>query len=255
MREPDAATIYSTVSTYVVAVLVLLVAGLCAVARDLIRLTTTPQFHQAANVTPWIALGVMFQGLYLVGSIGIVITKRTTRYPIATGLAAAASLAANWVLIPRYGVLGAAWANAIAYATLAAVTVGFSLHLYPIRYEYGRLLRIAAAGAVAYLIPVVLLPHVRLPLVGIVMNGVTVVIGYGIALFATGFFHPGEIRALQDIRRRALQRAPVQIADPAPAGVEMAGELVDVSSEPATLPTDAGPPLETVNEGSRDPRY
>ena len=43
MREPDAATIYSTVSTYVVAVLVLLVAGLCAVARDL-----DPPDHDAA---------------------------------------------------------------------------------------------------------------------------------------------------------------------------------------------------------------
>ncbi len=124
MKEPDAKRIYSTVSTYVLAVLVLLTAGLCAIAEDVIRLTTTEPFHQAASVTPWIALGVLCQGVYLVGSIGLVITKRTTRYPMATGMAAAASLLANAWLIPRYGLMGAAWANTVAYATLAAATVG-----------------------------------------------------------------------------------------------------------------------------------
>ena len=82
-------------------------------------------------MTPWIALGAMFQGVYLVGSIGIIITKRTAIYPVATGIAAAVSLAANAFLIPRYGILGAAWANATAYGTLALVTVGFSLRLLP----------------------------------------------------------------------------------------------------------------------------
>ena len=50
------------------------------------RLSRRPRVSSRPRaVTPWIALGVMFQGLYLVGSIGLVITKRTTRYPIATG--------------------------------------------------------------------------------------------------------------------------------------------------------------------------
>ena len=30
------------------------------------------------------------------------------------------------VLIPRFGYMGAAWANAVAYGTLCAVTVGAS---------------------------------------------------------------------------------------------------------------------------------
>src|SRR4029453_17024044 len=71
MKEPDARRIYGRVSTYVLCVLVLLVAGLCAVSPDLIRLATTARFHAAAPVTPWIALGVLFQGVYLVGSIGL----------------------------------------------------------------------------------------------------------------------------------------------------------------------------------------
>jgi hypothetical protein len=90
LHEKDAKQIYGTASTYVIAVLVLLVSTLCATASDVVRLFTKPPFHGAAVVTPWIALGVLFQGLYLVGSIGLVINKRMGLYPFSTGLAALA---------------------------------------------------------------------------------------------------------------------------------------------------------------------
>jgi O-antigen/teichoic acid export membrane protein len=237
MREPDAKRIYSTVSTYVVAALVLLVAGLCAVAPDLVRLTTTSEFHTAARVTPWIALGVMCQGLYLVGSIGLVITKRTTRYPISTGLAALASVVANALLIPHYGLLGAAWANTIAYGTLAVVTVAFSWQLYPIQYEWARLLRIAAAGIVGYAGSQMILSRSMPPLAGIIVAGTTVVAVYAFALYVTGFFHAGELRVLRDIRQRVTERTRVRTPDTDVAQSEMAGEIV-ATSEP-TVETSA----------------
>ena len=63
----------------------------------------------------------MLQGIYQLTSIGLAITKRTRYYPVATGIAAVASVTANVLLIPHFGVLGAAWANMISYGVLAAV--------------------------------------------------------------------------------------------------------------------------------------
>jgi O-antigen/teichoic acid export membrane protein len=242
MREPNAGKIYSTVSTYVVALLVLLVAGLCAVAPPVVRLFTTEGFQDAAAVTPWIALGVGFQGLYLVGSIGLVISKRTKRYPVATGTAALVSLAANFVLIPRFGILGAAWANTLSYATLAAVTVGFSWHVYPIPYEWTRLLRIAMAGGSSYLAGVRLVPPVPNPFLQIIVTGAIVVATYGAVLSVTGFFHAGELKMLKDLRARTLSRRRVTAAEDA-TQVEMAGEIVATAPEPPE-----------INPGSRSPR-
>ncbi len=235
MREPNPQKIYSTVSTYVLAVLVLLTASLCAVAPDVVRLTTTAEFHEAARVTPWIALGVMFQGVYLVGSIGLVITKRTTRYPLATGFAAMASLSANAWLIPRYGLLGAAWANTLAYATLAAVTVGFSWRLYPISYEWSRLLRVALAGGVAYVVTSRVVPQSTPPLTGLVLRAALVVAIYLLALLVTRFFHAGELRVLADIRRRVLPSSRVRTPEPDANQVEMAGEIVATVAEPSEV--------------------
>jgi O-antigen/teichoic acid export membrane protein len=223
-------------STYIVGVLVLLVSGVCVVAPDLVAISTTAAFHGAAIVTPWIALGVMCQGFYLVGSIGLVITKRTTVYPIATGIAAGTSVIGNLVLIPRFGMIGAAWANAIAYATLAGVTSAFSWRAYPIPYEWSRLSRIAIAGLAAYVAATRLVPDGGRPIERLLVGGAATVPVYALVLYATRFFHAGELRLLRDIRRRALERRPIPTVDPGAQEVEMAGELLgappDVDAEP-----------------------
>jgi len=230
MREPDAKRILSTVSTYAVAALVVLGMGLCAISPDLIRLFTAPDFHAAAAVTPWIALGVMFQGIYQIGSIGLIITKRTARYPVATAIAATVSLAANVVLIRRYGVIGAAWANALAYATLAFVTVTFSLKVYPIPYEWSRLLRIVAAGLAGYAVSAWVVPTSMGAVAGLLLRGAISTGSFILVLYSSGFFHSGEIRILQDLRRRVLSGGAT--AAPEPGGtVEMAGEIVAAAPE------------------------
>lgn len=201
MKQPDAKDIYAKMSTYVIALLVLLGSGLCVTAADLVRLVTTPQFHAASVVTPWIALGAVFQGTYLVTSIGLIITKRTRVYPIATGLAALTSIGANWVLVPRYGMLGAAWANAVAYGALAAVTAAFSWQAYPIPYEWQRLARVVVAGGLAFLAGSAF-PVFEWPLVGVLARGATVVTVFGMVLAITGFFHRGEWRVMTDVWRR-----------------------------------------------------
>lgn len=231
MREPDARRIYSMVSTYIIAALILLLAGLSALAPDVVRLATTPAFHDAAIVTPWIALGVTFQGFYLVGSIGLVITKRTTMYPIATGVAAATSLLANGLLVPRFGMLGAAWANVLAYATLASVTTAFSWRVYPIQYEWSRLLRIALAGGLSYMAAASVVPLSAGSAAGLFLRGLVVVVAYVLALWLTGFFNPGELRLLREIRRRVLPPRTISEASPDVSEVEMAGEIVASAPE------------------------
>jgi len=256
MREPNATRIYSAVSTYIVATLVLLGMGLCAVAPDLVRLFTAPAFHEASAVTPWIALGVMFQGIYLVGSIGLVITKRTMRYPVATALAATVSVAANAVLVRRYGVMGAAWANALSYATLAVVTVTFSEQVYPIRYEWGRLLRIVAAGLVGYGLSSWLVPASMPAAAGLILRGTLAAAAYLATLYVSGFFHAGEMRVLRDIRARVMARprpgAPIDRS-----GVEMAGDVLAAAPEPdadAAELENASKPVTAVSPDSRAPR-
>ena len=111
IREPDAPRVFRTVTTYGVAVLALLTAGLSAVGRDAAQAMThgrllapdDPRWHDVATVITWTAIGVFLQGVYLLTSIGLNITKRTQYYPVATMTAAATNVGLNFLLIPRYG--------------------------------------------------------------------------------------------------------------------------------------------------------
>ena len=104
--EPDAPRVFRTVTTYGVAVLALLTAGLSAVGRDAAaamlhgRLIAPddPRWSDIATVITWTSIGVFLQGVYLLTSIGLNITKRTQYYPIATIAAAAANVGLNFLL-------------------------------------------------------------------------------------------------------------------------------------------------------------
>lgn len=227
MREPDAKSTFARVTTYSVLVLALLVTGLAACARDLVAFLMPPTFLPAAQVVPWIGLGVGLQGLYLLTSIGLNITKRTEYYPMATAIAAATSVGANLALVPTFGIIGAAWANVIAYGVLALVSWRFSNRFYPISYETARLVRILAAAALSLSASRLLVPPLR-PLFGLLAHGTTVVVVFAAVLVVSRFFVSHEIEEFVRLASRVRRR---RVIEPPTDATELAGELV---TTPAT---------------------
>jgi O-antigen/teichoic acid export membrane protein len=228
-REPDGRRVFATVTTYAFAVLALMTAGLSAIAGDVLAVMADARYAGAAGVIAWTAVGVLLQGVYLLTSIGLNITKHTQYYPVSTMAAAGASVALNVFLIPRYGIIGAAWANASAYGLQAAIAFRFSQRFYPIDYEWGRLARVSAAALLGYM-AAGLLPALA-PAVALVARGTAVVTVMGGGLALMGFFQPAELRVLTAVLRRGRTAAP---ASPAPETTEFAGEIV-ASDVPANV--------------------
>lgn len=207
MDEADARDTYRAVTTYALLFLVLLATGLSALAHDLIRLMTTADYHTAADVVPWIAMGAVLQGVYQLTSVGLSITKKTSYYPLVTGLTLAGNLSANLLLIPRFGIMGAAYANVLTYCILAAAGMAASQRQYPIRYEWMRAVKITIAGVASYTLAASAAMEYYGPLAGLVGRGVVVAVAYPATLFVLGFFRHTEIARLLDIlriRRRSL---------------------------------------------------
>jgi O-antigen/teichoic acid export membrane protein len=180
-------------------------------------------------VIPWITIAVTLQGVYLLTSIGMNITKHTEYYPVAAGAAAASNIVANIILIPRYGILGPAWSNVISYAVLASVAFVLSQRFYPIQYEYGRVARVVVAGVAAYLAAVLLVPVFRLAVVGVLARGITVLVVYPAILGATGFFHVKELARMKALvaelrsargRKAAFGKSAAVGAPPSSAATE-----------------------------------
>jgi O-antigen/teichoic acid export membrane protein len=200
MRRPEAKQIYSRITTYVTAVLALLAAGMAALAHDVIQLLLAPKFWESYRVVPWIGLGVLFQGFYQLTAIGLNITKRTASLPLATITAAAIAIGLNFVLLPRVGMIGAAWTYTASYAAMAIVGMTLSQRVYPIAYEWRRLAQLALAALLAWAAGR-RVAEMPLPLaVRVLVSGAAVTAAYPLVLWVLRFFRPGEVQMLVKMR-------------------------------------------------------
>jgi O-antigen/teichoic acid export membrane protein len=158
--QPDARETIARVVTYVWLVFVACGLGVAVFGRELLMVLTftNRSFWPGAAVVPLIALAYLFHGAFLLTSIGVGIEKRSRYYPIMTAAAVVTNLAINYALIPRFGMLGAAWATVISYAVMAVLGYVFSHRIYPIPFETGRLARVSAAALGAFAVSRLVLP-------------------------------------------------------------------------------------------------
>jgi O-antigen/teichoic acid export membrane protein len=253
MKRADAKRTFRLVTTYGLAVLVLLEAGLAAIAVDVVHLIAKPNMYQAAAFIPWIGLGVVFHGVYLLTSIGMNITKSTKLYPIATAVAATTSIVGNLVLVPRVGPIGAAWSNALAFGVLAAVAMWLAQRVYPMTYEYGRIARLAIAGVAAYLLTW-LLPATWPAWLGLLARGTLVCVTYPALLFVLGFYHRDEtafvVAVIDRLRARVDRRAAVAetVALPHDPPVDVAAAVPDMTLAQDELAIEEQEALATVEK-------
>ena len=202
-RDANARTTLAKMTTYGVAVLALLVAVTSAVARDAVLVLLSPEWIDAARVMPFIAIGLGFQGVYLLTSIGLNITSNTKYYPVATFAALGVGLGSGVWLMPTYGVHGAALAFMLSFATQTSVAFVLARRVYPIPYESGRLARVVTAATVAAVAGLWLVPAFA-PIVGLFLRAAVVVAVYGLLLWASGFMRTTE-RAFLKENLRALR--------------------------------------------------
>jgi O-antigen/teichoic acid export membrane protein len=204
-RQADARTVFAKLTTYGVGVLAVLVAGTVAVSRDVALALLTPDYLDAVPVIPLIAVGMAAQGVYLLTSIGMNLTSRTEFYPVATFAALGVGLGGGLLLMPRFGLVGAAAAFAASTAMQAAVAFFLSNRLYPIHYETGRLLRVVGAAIVAAVVAVWLVPAWP-PIVALVARLGVVAATFAALLAATGFFRKTERAFLRELLERLKRR-------------------------------------------------
>jgi O-antigen/teichoic acid export membrane protein len=124
------------------------IAGLTLLSRVAVPALVGSAYREAYRVVPLVALAYAFNGLHYALSPGVHLAGRTRHFPLLALAAAALNLGLNFLLIPRLGGMGAAWATALAFAFFAVGTGVLGQRFYPVPYEYGKLARIGASLAV-----------------------------------------------------------------------------------------------------------
>ena len=190
--DAEAKRTYAYVLTYLVTIASWVALGLGLLAPWLVRLLTTPEFYEGERVVAPLAFGGMAYAAYIVMAIGVGRAKRTQFNWAITGLAAVVNVALNLILIPPYGIMGAAVATVAAYVVMFLGMTWYAQRVFPVPYQWRRVLTAVAAAVV-------------LLLAGKALGGLAVALAltlaYPLALLLLGFFQPQERMRL--LRRRA----------------------------------------------------
>ena len=186
LKQENAPRTLARVATYAFAVFVFIGLGVSLFSGEVLALMSPrhPEWRAAAVVVPVVVLAYLFHGVFLLTSVGIGIAKAARRYPLVTAVAAGVNLGANFALIPRFGMMGAAWATVLSYACMALLGFLLSRGLYPIPFEGGRLGGVVLAGGAAYALSL-LAPAALLPALGVKLLAVAV---FPLLLWLAGFF-------------------------------------------------------------------
>jgi O-antigen/teichoic acid export membrane protein len=109
-------------------------------------------YWSSTNIVPWIALGYVFHGLYLLQLPGVFQQEKSIWVASTRAIGALSNVGLNIYLIPYYGAIGAAIATCISFMVMAVILFSVNRTLYPIAYEWSRLLRIAILMIAVYLL-------------------------------------------------------------------------------------------------------
>ncbi len=125
--------------------------GLSTFGVIVLDLFFPPSYHSAAPVIPAVALSMVFYGAYTIFTVGVSLTRKTWLLTISIGSSALLNTALNFILIPRYGAMGAAIATLIAYIVLAVISYIVNRRIYPIPFEIGLFSVAVLIGIALYL--------------------------------------------------------------------------------------------------------
>jgi O-antigen/teichoic acid export membrane protein len=205
-KQDDAKRIFSKVFTYFLFACAVVYLLISYFIDDLIQIQIGAHYlfgeayWESTAIVPIVMLAYIFYGAYVHFVVGIHLEKKTKYLPFITGAGATVNIIGNLVLIPSFGMLGAAWATVLSYFVMAAVLYFVSQHLYTLRYEFARV------GKLAFVVGVYMFLLLNYQL-GLAMKGL-VYLSFPISLAVAGFFHKQEILLLKRKIRRKFAATP-----------------------------------------------
>lgn len=136
MKLEHAGFVYSTLNIFVVAIASVMILGMSYYIEPVIILMSDESYHSAAAYVPLLLLGVLFHSMSYTFQTGILISKKTTVLTKITFFALATSVVLNFLLIPRYGLHGAATTFLVTSLLISSLTLFYSQRLFPVAYQH-----------------------------------------------------------------------------------------------------------------------
>jgi O-antigen/teichoic acid export membrane protein len=151
-KSPDHPAIFGQIFAIYANVLIYAALAVALLSPELVYYMVDPRFAASREVIPIVTASYVFWGLGYFAQLGMFVTDKTGWIGVTSLGAACLNLGLNYVLIGRYGMLGAAWATFLSFLVIAAVNYVISQQLLPLPLGLGRVAMSTALAASVYLV-------------------------------------------------------------------------------------------------------
>lgn len=154
--------------------------AICIYSKSMILFLTSKDSIAAYKIVPLIAIVYFFYGKSCFYCLGIQIKNKTYLDGIIMLLAGAINLILNVMLIPKFGMYGAALSTIVSYISMNFIYVKFSQQLYPVRYKRKNVYKLYIITITLYLI-YYLVSIFNIPILLEMVIGLVILIAYFIS--------------------------------------------------------------------------
>ena len=147
-KEENAKQMFAKVLTYFTLVASIILVLISLFISDIVHIQISgysligSEYWSGLSIIPIVLFAYLINGMYVIFSAGIYIEEKSLYVPFISGAGALTNVVANFLLIPIWGITGAAIATLLSYLVM---TIGYYLvtqKFYKIDYEFNRIFRI-----------------------------------------------------------------------------------------------------------------
>jgi O-antigen/teichoic acid export membrane protein len=195
MYSPDNKRFYSKVLLYSSYVLMFAIVVISAYSFEAIKvLADAKAYWGAVTVIPLLSLSIFFVNMKEVTVYGLHIAKKTSIIGIIVIFSAVISLALNLLLIPKWDIMGAAFATLLTQLLYWLACYYFSQKVFPVPYETRKILLIVLTGLILSFVCQIFNRMEILP--RLFLKTITV-LSYPAILYLIRFYEPVELDAIR----------------------------------------------------------
>jgi O-antigen/teichoic acid export membrane protein len=126
--------------------------GVIALRSQIMVIFASSKYSSASPLLPLLIVAQLSYGVYIVLTLGLFLRKRTVTMAAQLVFATVINVTANFILIPKVGLMGAAWAMVVANGLLVAIAFLTSRQLLRVVPNWALLMKAMVSAAAMYLV-------------------------------------------------------------------------------------------------------
>lgn len=197
----NAKDFYSRSLTYIIFIGVGLFLMLSLLSKEVIQIFSNKEYWDAYMVIPIITLTYLIWSTRPILEVGIALKRKTKVTAWYFFVGATTNIILNLVLIPEYGIMGAAYATLISFIVMMIIDYYYNRKFIKIDYEWVRILKIYFVTALIFVIGYfVIIDYLYVS----IMFKVGIILSYPMILYVMRFYTADEIERIKQIFRFIL---------------------------------------------------